>query len=162
VLLACQDGTTASPIPRTGKAAFAAISNHHVVGSGHIPVGLTDDLREFTFHAVESPDGSVSGSYKVERTDTGIFFTVDVTCMTVVGDTGWVAGIISETNAPTVRVGTVSYFWAVDNGEGENALADVVSTARINDRPESANEFCTQRPRILPPNNVQFGNVQIR
>jgi len=133
-----------------------------VVGSGHVAVGLTDDLREFTFHAVESPDGSVGGSYKVERTDTGIFFTVDVTCMTVVGDTGWVAGIISETNSPAVRVGTVSYFWAVDNGEGGNASSDVVCTARINDRLASANEFCTERPRILPPNLVQFGNVQIR
>src|SRR5829696_5133674 len=120
VVVACKDGTSASPLPRTGKAALAATSNHHVVGSGHVPVGLTDDLREFTFHAVESPDGSVSGSYQVERTDTGIFFTVDVTCMSVVGDTGFVAGIISATNSPAVRVGTISYCWAVDNGEGSH------------------------------------------
>jgi hypothetical protein len=154
--------TMASDLASATRTASAGDAGPRVVGSGHVSVGLTDDLREFTFHAVTHPDGSVTGSYRVERTDTGVFFTVEVTCMSVVGNMGWVAGIITETNAPAVRVGTVSYFWARDNGEGDDAQPDVVSTARINDAAGRDVEFCTNHPTVLPPNTVEFGNVQIR
>jgi hypothetical protein len=133
----------------------------HVTGSGHTNIGLTDDLREFTFHAIEHPDGSVTGSYKVERTDTGQYFLVDVTCLSVVGNSGWVAGRIVETNIATVRVGTVSYFFADDNGEGGDT-PDVISIARINDRDGSDVEFCTTHPRRLPTLVIAEGNVQVR
>ena len=57
---------------------------------------------------------------------------------------------------------TVSYVYAIDNGEGANAPADVVSVARVNDRPEAAEEFCTTRPLALPPRDVVNGNLQVR
>jgi hypothetical protein len=133
-----------------------------VIGSGHTSVGIANDLREFTFHAVQHPDGSVSGGYRVQRADIGVFFTVDVTCMAVVANTGWVAGIITETNAPNVVVGSVSSFWVRDNGEGEGDAADIVSTARINGAAGTDVAFCNARPLVLPPNTVEFGNVQVR
>jgi hypothetical protein len=155
------DVATAPHGARAAALSQSGAPRHHVTGSGHTPVGMTEDLREFTFHAVEHPDGTVSGSYRVERTDTGVFFTVDVRCMTVVGNTAWVAGRITETNSPAIRVGTVSYFWAVDGGEGAGAQ-DIVSIARINDRDEAEAEFCTTLPKLLPPLAVEMGNVQIR
>ncbi|MEX2151975.1 MAG: hypothetical protein WD825_01475 [Gemmatimonadaceae bacterium] len=163
-LFGCGDGSspTAPRIAQTGSGtALAQSGGAMVTGSGHVPVGMTDDLREFTFHAIEHQDGTVSGSYKIERTDTGAYFVVQVTCLAVVGNTGWVAGIISETNAPGVSVGTVSYFWARDNGEGDGAQPDIVSLARINDRAGEDQLFCTNRPLLLPQLTVQRGNVQV-
>ncbi|MEO7769672.1 MAG: hypothetical protein ABIX19_01495 [Gemmatimonadaceae bacterium] len=152
------DGYVTAPATALHSSANAG---HHVTGSGHVPIGMTDDLREFTFHAIEHPDGSVTGSYKVERTDTGAYFIVDVTCMSVVKNTAWIAGRISETNTASVRVGTVSYFWAEDGGEGADAQ-DIVSNARINDRDGADVDFCNTRPTRLAPLRVEMGNVQIR
>lgn len=53
------DALSPEPLAAVGGAG------HRVVGSGHVAVG--DAHREFTVHAVEAPDGSVSGSYKSER-----------------------------------------------------------------------------------------------
>ncbi|HJU75935.1 MAG TPA: hypothetical protein VJ717_19490 [Gemmatimonadaceae bacterium] len=131
-----------------------------VTGSAHIEAG--DGLRNFTFHAVKRPDGSVEGSYRILRTDLSTEFTVDVTCLTVVGNRAWVAGIISQSDSPGVIVGTVSYFYAIDNGEGSGATPDIVSLARINDRAGEDILFCTILPTLLPPRVVQFGDVQIR
>jgi len=131
-----------------------------VTGSGHIEAG--DGLRNFTFHAMLRPDGSAEGSYQIHRTDLGTVFSVDVTCLAIVGNQAWIAGIIASTNDPTVRVGTVSYFYAIDNGEGIDAPADVVSLARINDLAGRDIEFCTNNPTVLPPRQVQLGGVQIR
>ena len=131
-----------------------------VSGSGHIEAG--DGLRNFTFHAVKRPDGSVAGSYQIRRTDLGVGFTVDVKCLSVVGNGAWVGGHIASSTQAGVNVGTVSYFYAFDNGEGSDASPDIVSIARINDVPAALEEFCTERPQLLPPRNVLLGNVQIR
>lgn len=88
-------------------------------------------------------------------------FHVDVTCMSVAGNQAWVGGIISRSDDPAVIVGTVSYFRAIDNGEG-SGLPDQVSPARINDRAGEDILFCTQQPTGLPLRNVEHGNVQIR
>jgi hypothetical protein len=155
------------PAGRVTEPVFEAPSRNagravsSVTGSGHTNIGLTDDLREFTFHAIEHPDGSVTGSYKVERTDNGQYFIVDVTCLSVEGNTAWVAGRIVETNIAVVRVGTVSYFFAIDNGEGGDT-PDVISIARINDRDGADVEFCTTHPLLLPRLVVANGNVQVR
>jgi len=131
-----------------------------VTGSGHIEAGA--GLRNFSFHAQQLPDGSVEGSYRILRTDLSTEFAVDVTCLSVVGNQAWVAGIISESDSPGVLLGTVSYFYAIDNGEGSNAQPDIVSLARVNDRAGEDILFCTTHPTVLPPRVVQFGDVQIR
>ncbi|MGH7713715.1 MAG: hypothetical protein ACREOG_20700 [Gemmatimonadaceae bacterium] len=131
-----------------------------VTGSGHIEAG--DGLRNFTFHAMLRPDGSVEGSYRILRTDLSTEFAVDVTCLSVVGNQAWIGGIISASGSPGIIVGTVSYFYAIDNGEGDDAQPDIVSLARVNDRAGEDLLFCATRPTLLPPRTVQFGNVQIR
>ena len=84
--------------------------------------------------------------------------------MTVRNDTAWVAGIIRQTNHPVLVPGRVSYFWAVDGGEGEGAI-DKVSIARINDEPGEDRRFCRITPdeafSRLPGVIVEHGNVQI-
>jgi hypothetical protein len=128
-------------------------------GSGHYTAG--DQIRTFAFSAVKGTDGSVNGEYHINVHASDLFFHVTVTCMDVVGNSAWVAGIIDKASGPPVIEGTVSYFYTTDGGEGSDAV-DIVSVARINDRPESAQEFCTQHPTVLPPRVVEKGNVQVR
>ena len=160
VLSGCDTPTSPALIASAVRPSFSVGAPIVVSGSGHIEAG--DGLRNLTFHAVKHPDGSVSGSYQIRRTDLGVGFTVDVKCLTVVGNGAWIGGLIASATQAGVNVGTVSYFYAFDNGEGSDAPPDIVSIARINDVPAALEEFCTELPQILPPRNVLFGNVQIR
>ena len=131
-------------------------------GSGHFTSG--GELRSFALSAVGRDDGSASGEYQIVIHAIDRFLHVGVTCMVVRNDTAWVAGIITKTNHPAIIEGTVSYFWAVDGGEGEGAV-DKVSIARINDRLGEDRRFCSLTPDEafsgLPGRVVEKGNVQI-
>jgi hypothetical protein len=129
-------------------------------GSGHFYVA--DEIRTLAFSAVGHANGTASGQYEIDVHATGVRFHVSVTCLSVSGNTAWIAGIIDKSSGPPVREGTVSYFYAVDNGEGADAAPDIVSVARINDVPGADQEFCTRQPLLLPPRAVVHGNVQVR
>lgn len=131
---------------------------HRVVGSGHVESSA--GLREFTFHAAERPGDAVGGSFKVVLPN-GLFFEADVTCLAVDGATGWVGGVVRDTNAGVVQVGSTSMFYAVDGGEGAGA-GDVVSLAAFNQPGGADLGFCQDRPLELPPLQVTGGNVQVR
>ena len=144
--------------------AGSAVADEGVVaqatGSGHYTSG--GELRTFGFSALRRSDGSASGQYQIiSRAGNGVGFHVDVTCMSTAGNQAWVAGIITHSDDPAVIEGTVSYFRAIDNGEG-NGPPDQVSPARINDRAGEDILFCTEQPTGLPLRNVEHGNVQVR
>ncbi len=136
-----------------------------LTGAGHTDLPISGDMRNFTFHVRKDADGNVSGGYRVHRHDIDAWFTVDATCMEVVGNTAWVGGIIADTNVPNIiRVGAVSYFFATDDGEGAGA-ADRVSRARTNDAAGQDRNFCNLKPTgIFDPNPLTIlqGNVQLR
>lgn len=131
-------------------------------GSGHYTVG--GELRTLSVSAVRGADGSVHGKYHITIHAIDRFLHVGVTCMSVRNDTAWVAGVVESTNHPAIVEGRVSYFWAVDGGEGDQAI-DVVSTARINDAPGEDQRFCTLMPDEdfsgLPGNDVEAGNLVV-
>ena len=154
--VACAE-SSAPLMPDLASSSVRA-SDHRVVGAGHVqqPAGM----REFTFHALEHPDGSASGSFKVVLPN-GLFFEADVTCLAVDGNTGWVGGVIRDTNAAVVVVGSVSTFYAIDNGEGADAPPDIVSTAAFNGAAGADLAFCAARPLVLAPFTVTEGNVEV-
>jgi hypothetical protein len=156
IALACADPTVLLSPER--PAADVAVPGHHVTGSGHVqtPAGQ----REFTFHALEQPQGGVTGSFKVVLPN-GLFFEADVTCVSVSGNTGWVGGTIRATNAAVVVVGSRSMFYAIDNGEGGDP-PDIVSTAVFNAAAGVELAFCENQPLALAPFTVTDGNVQVR
>jgi hypothetical protein len=132
-----------------------------VTGSAHRerPTGEPIIL---SFSATQRADGTVNGSYTYHDVGGKVRIRVNVTCMSVVGNQGFVAGTIVD-GSPNVAafIGTVSYFYTRDNGEGAGADADEVSLVRANDVPEAAEEFCTERPTILPNREVLRGNVNV-
>jgi hypothetical protein len=159
IVLGCDASSSTQPLVAPLLDAGGAGVVESATGSGHYISG--DQIRTFAFSAVRRADGSVSGEYQINVHASDLFFHVTVTCMDVVGNTAWVAGIIDKASGPPVVEGTVSYFYAIDGGEGADAV-DVVSVARINDRPEAAQEFCTEHPTVLPPRTIVHGNVQVR
>ncbi|HXV86560.1 MAG TPA: hypothetical protein VD793_07665 [Gemmatimonadales bacterium] len=156
-VVAC-DPASMNDVEDAPAFGVAANGDHRVVGSGHVEQSA--GLREFVFHALQDADGNAKGSYTITL-PSGVFLTVNVTCMSVVGNTGWVAGRIAETNSSAIRVGSVSYFYAIDNGEGDG-VPDRVSAARINDVDGEDVLFCANRPLLLPSLTVTDGNVQVR
>lgn len=165
-LLAACDSPAAPAGDAPAAAASAVATPAGVVasatGSGHYTSG--GELRTLAFSATRRADGSASGQYEVVIHAADAYFHVGVTCLSVRNDTAWIAGTITGTNHPVIRTGTVSYFWAVDGGEGPDAV-DVVSTARINDRPGEDQRFCSLMPDEafsgLPGHVVEHGNVQV-
>jgi hypothetical protein len=157
-VLGCESDQPVSPKPIRSSVNLEAGVVQSATGSGHYTTG--GEIRTFAFSAVRNADGSVKGEYQINVHASDLFFHVTVTCMDVVGNTAFVAGIIDKASGPPIIEGTVSYFYTTDGGEGPDAV-DIVSVARINDRPEAAEEFCTTHPRLLPPRIVEKGNVQV-
>jgi hypothetical protein len=153
----------ATPDRPTSPLPHASV-DHGVIqsasGAAHRTTG--DEPFILSFNANKRADGRVTGNYHVDVKASDVSFDVDVTCMAVVGNTAWIAGIISKSHAPLVREGTVSYFYVIDNGEGADAPPDIASAVRINDRAGEDQTFCTLRPLLLPSRPVEFGNVQVR
>lgn len=157
---ACQQSTAIGPelpLLDTGGPGPVVAS-----ATGGVQRIRSDELWVLGFNAVRHADGSATGNYHVDRQDLGITFDVDVTCLTVVGDTAWIGGIIRKVKGPLVIEGTVSYFYVIDNGEGSDAPVDIASAIRINDLAGRDQVFCQDRPLLLSRGPIDFGNLQVR
>lgn len=163
-IIGCEGAvTTPTPSSLDAVAQFTA-SNNGVVASatGSAHRIRAEELWVLAFNAVKRADGTTTGEARIDRKDLGISWNLDVTCLAVVGNTAWIAGIIRNARGPIIREGTVSYFYVIDNGEGADAPPDVASAVRINDVAGQDQEFCNLRPLALPPTPIAHGNVQVR
>jgi hypothetical protein len=118
-----------------------------------------------SFEANKRADGTVTGRYHVDFKVLSARFDVVVTCLSVVGNRAWVGGIIEKTDSPLVQVGTSSYFWVIDRGEGANggiAPPDIISALILNDVPNAELQFCADRPVALPSRPIDDGNIRVR
>jgi hypothetical protein len=164
-LIGCEAATR--PTPSSG-AALAGVafnrSGNGVVASatGSAHRIRADELWVLAFNAVKRADGTTTGEARIDRKDLGISWNLEVTCLTVEGNTAWIGGIIRNARGPIIQEGTVSYFYVVDNGEGADAPPDVASAVRINDLAGRDQEFCNLRPLALPPSPIAHGNIQVR
>ena len=121
--------------------------------------------RVVTVNTVQSASGQVTGGYRVDFTETGLYYDVTVSCVSIVGQTAWVAGHVTDTNHPAVIPGRVSYFYVTDNGKPhpvQQVPADVMSLAKINDPLGEDIVFCTLRPQVLPLLTGLEGDIDIR
>lgn len=159
-LAGCAD-TPTTPVPLETVRLHASIDQSVVArasGAAHREAGGKPVLLNFS--ASKRADGTVTGSYYYQSVVNHVAIHVDVTCMTVQGNGAWVAGVISDSNIPSI-IGTVSYFYAFDNGEGAGADADVVSLVRAGDVAGEDQLFCDELPTQLPNQEVLHGNVNV-
>ena len=157
---ACQEPTSTPGSESPGL--LASVGPVTASASGGVQRIRSDELWVLGFNAVRHADGSATGNYHVDRQDLGIKFDVDVTCLSVVGDTAWVGGVIRKVDGPIVIEGTVSYFFVVDKGEEAGAPVDVASAIRINDVAGQDLVFCNDRPTLLASGPIDFGNLQVQ
>ena len=156
------------PVAPTGPPAGASANSlagvvESAVGSAHRIRPLPDgELWVLTFNAEKRSDGAVTGYAHVDRKDLNAAWDVDVTCLSVVGNTAWIGGIIRNSRGALPRDGTVSYFYVIDNGEGAGAAPDRASAIRLNDAAGEDIRFCTDRPLLLPASDIAHGNVQVQ
>jgi hypothetical protein len=164
-MLGCEAATRPTPSNDDALAGVAFNrSNNGVVASatGSAHRIRAEELWVLAFNAVKRADGTTTGEARIDRKDLGISWNLEVTCLTVVGNTAWIGGIIRNARGPIIQEGTVSYFYVIDNGEGADAPPDVASAVRINDLAGRDQEFCDLRPLALPPSPIAHGNVQVR
>ena len=150
--------STLPGIQLTGELGAAVVQGEVSTPSG-------TQRRIVTVQAVQSASGEASGSYRVEFSATGLYWVTTVSCVSIEGNTAFVAGHITETNIPTLILGRVSYFYVTDNGKPHpvnEVPADVISTAKINDPLGEDNVFCTLHPRSLPVLTGLTGDIDIR
>ena len=154
VLIVLFTGTAASEVN-------AASVQESVPGGGGFIVPANGAHIRYTVNAVRHRDGRVTGQFELHaETATGEFLArthVRITCFTITGNIARIGGIVfrSNINPP----GTPGFITVVDNGEGNDAPADLLSLPATG--PGTDIEHCdTGLPRELFP--IETGNVQIR
>ena len=144
-----------SPAASTRVSPAAAMGSAHTLSGG--------EMRIATFDAITHADGSVSGNAEINVLALNVAWHTRIECLTVVGNRAFLGGTVTTSSDTTrVRVGTKSYFWVEDNGEGDGAPPDRVSVAGINETPEGLADFCGLVLNLLPGRDVLHGNVQVR
>jgi hypothetical protein len=143
--------TLASVADPAGIAALARGAAHRDADAR--PVMLN-------FHATLYEDGTARGQYYFRAVASGVWIQVGVTCMSTQDDNkAWIGGIIESSSIPSL-VGTVSYFYTFDNGEGDDGT-DIVSLTRAADQAGEDLLFCDEQPEQLPSREVLHGNVNV-
>jgi hypothetical protein len=111
-----------------GAAAVAQVTVlHSARGSGHIQFGTNSEF--ITFSAVQHADGTVTGTATVHDLSAGVTAQIDVNCLTVIGNTATISGIVTRSNAPALQ-GFEGIFQVVDGGEGAGSI-DFMSLANF-------------------------------
>jgi hypothetical protein len=116
-----------------------------------------DQSRHFAFHANTMPDGSVQGSGQLTYTGGVLDLKFDINCMTIVGNSARMSGIITSHSTNPALVGTGCYFRVVDNGEGSNSSEDQMTLLFVGLAPGYP---CNFNGGALNP--IEGGNIQVK
>lgn len=125
--------------------------------------------RTFTIAAVERQDGSVSGQFEMHLRQLPVRIHGRITCIGVRGNAAWLGGVIqlikgSFPGAPDIGPGTPIRIRVVDNGEGSNAPADLISGLGTFTGASEGVElgYCDTKPNQPALFPLEAGNIQIR
>ena len=117
-------------------------------------------FQNFSFHARENKDGSITGSIQFncrQPWSWRVHGTID--CMTIEGNQATMSGVATHSDIEGYPVGSPFWFRVVDNGEGKNSLAD-----QFSDVWGSRTSFpCTDDvPWPIDMFHIEKGNVQVK
>lgn len=162
---ACDQPPTAPTSDELRAAAPAAVLNgapdrRSATGSAHFLTG--GEHRTVAFTAIRDADGSVHGQFQMNIHALDVFWHTEVECLTIVGNRAFIGGTVTSSSDARVRVGTKSYFWVEDHGQGADAPPDRVSLVSPNEDQQGLDDFCNLVQNLLPGRDVLRGNVQIR
>jgi hypothetical protein len=165
-LLACQEQSTN---PLDENSHDLTLNKGGVVqsasGSGHFEV-VPGELRVFTHNGRIKANGSVDGSFMLNRHDTGTHFNGSVICLNIVGNVAFFAGVINTSNLPNDPnwdPGSFVIWSTIDNGEGANTPPDQISQIFGSAAWTQADvELLCESGFIVPYYDITQGNIQIK
>jgi hypothetical protein len=110
-------------------ATAGAQGNPKASGHGNLTVGDFGQTRTFTFTAVQHADGTVTGQFEVNNPSFPIRVHGQIDCLKFDGNRAIASGPATQTTEPgVVALGRIAVFGVEDNGEGNNALPDQITT----------------------------------
>ena len=139
-----------------GAGSGPRATGPRVTGSGHLidTRGANPELfRNFSFTA-----RSNGGQFQVVNRTFDVRIHGSVECLTVVGDTAWFAGSVTQSNEAD-RVGNIRGFLVVDNGEGKKNPPDQIAHSRLLTT-VSAQDWC-DFTQLRPLLDIEQGNIQV-
>lgn len=158
----------------TGLAATAAVAVNNPFAGGHGNVISAGDLRTFSFAVVQKADGTVSGQATVKNRGMNIRLHVEIDCLEFeAGNRAIMSGPVTQSSNPAqVAPGRIAVFGVEDNGEGEDAPTDRITTIPDYPAPKSCSEFTfvgTSLQEVVNPGVtvrnlilILAGNIQVR
>jgi hypothetical protein len=152
--------TLAAVLLTLGTEAAVAQIVASATGSGHFHV--SGSLRTFTFNANTDSSGVTTGQTQADNRSAGIKWHGTLNCLNVVGNVATMAGVITDITpglGDPFLVGNFIVFQVIDNGEGSNAPADLISLTFFFPA-GSPNPGCTGFG-VFATIPVEHGNVQV-
>ncbi len=162
VLISCE--TTENPSAPEGIANKDGAGSLYKAGpsangQAMFPVEQLGGIQNFSFHARENEDGSITGSFEVKARDAilggRMHGTID--CLTIDGNTATMSGVATQSTFEAWPAGTPIWFRVVDNGEGNNSDPDQFSDIWLLYTVFTCNETVTNAL-----NDIENGNVQVK
>jgi hypothetical protein len=171
---ACRDAPTAvrpstAVVPASPLADVGAIAVS-VTGSGHVLRNLTGEaeLTTFSYNALRRDDGATTGEFQVNFRAATFSIKGTVTCVTAVGNTAWIGGVIdwikSDDPADQSLTGTDVWWRVTDNGQGEGDPPDLSTSIllTIPGVPITAASWCRDQPLRGLSRPIDHGNIEVR
>jgi hypothetical protein len=126
--------------------------------------------RLFMITALEREDGSVSGQFEMHLRQFPVRIHGRITCIGVQGNAAWLGGVIELIDGSFpgppgfIGPGTPMRIRVVDNGEGSDSPADLISGLGTFGGQSEGVElgYCAAKPNQPMLNPVEAGNIQVR
>jgi len=121
-------GTVAAVLLTLGSGVAVAQVVASATGSGHFQV--SGDLRTFTFNANTDSSSNTKGQTQGNNRNSGIKWHGSLNCLNVVGNVATMSGVVTDITpglGDPFLVGNYIVFQVIDNGQGKNLPADLIS-----------------------------------
>lgn len=147
-----------------GSASLTLVGaqNSGPAANGHgNTTAVNDELRTFSFHAIQKKDGTVTGNMTLHNRGLDSFLKVDINCLLVTGNIATMSGVVTHSDDPRGDFeGLPAIFRVVDNGEGENSPPDLISGVVVLGDEDSL--ITCKDPFPLTLRLIEAGNIQVK
>ncbi len=152
--------------------ASPAAAGGNPSAAGHGDLISAGALRTWSFTAVQHADGTVTGEGEVFNRGLGVLIHWKIDCLKFEGGNRAIAsGPVTQSSDPAL-VGRIFVFGVEDNGEGDNAPTDRITTMPDYAPPKSCNEFTFVGATLRDVGNLSVvvrtlnpilaGNIQVQ
>jgi hypothetical protein len=113
----------------------------------------------FSFHGNSDKDGDAKGEFELHDQTKGFNVHGDVVCISVTGNTAVLNGVVTNSDHPDFLVGAKVGWAGVDNGEGTNDPADLISNIGPLEKKVGKGECGRSKISLVP---IISGNIQVK